>query len=172
MGRTEVIYERTLEVKFNEVIKLVLKNEGGYVNDPNYDKGGETKYGISKRAHPEVDIKNLTIDGALDIYRRLYWNPSKAEKLMPELRYQYFDFVVNAGQGNAVKVLQKACNGKLKQSEKIAVDGRIGRMTIGASEKLEESRLKAYKLLYYANIVLKNPMQEKFWYGWYRRVNV
>ena len=171
MGRTEIIYERTLEVKFNEVIKHVLKNEGGYVNDPN-DRGGETKYGISKRAHPEVDIKNLTIDGALDIYRRLYWNPSKAEKLMPELRYQYFDFVVNAGQGNAVKVLQKACNGKLKQSERIAVDGRIGRMTIGASEKLEESRLKAYKLLYYANIVLKNPMQEKFWYGWYRRVNV
>ena len=91
---------------------------------------------------------------------------------MPELRYQYFDFVVNAGQGNAVKVLQKACNGKLKQSEKIAVDGRIGRMTIGASDKLEESRLKSYKLLYYAYIVLKNPMQEKFWYGWYRRVNV
>ena len=170
MGRTEIIYERTLEVKFNEVIKHVLKNEGGYVNDPN-DRGGETKYGISKRAHPEVDIKNLTIDGALDIYRRLYWNPSKAEKLMPELRYQYFDFVVNAGQGNAVKVLQKACNGKLKQSERIAVDGRIGRMTIGASEKLEESRLKAFRLLYYANIVLKNPMQEKYWFGWYRRVN-
>ena len=171
MGRTEIIYERTLEVKFNEVIKHVLKNEGGYVNDPN-DRGGETKYGISNRAHPEVDIKNLTIDGALDIYRRLYWNPSKAEKLMPELRYQYFDFVVNAGQGNAVKVLQKACNGKLKRSDKIAVDGRIGPMTIKASNKLEESRLKAYKLLYYADIVLNNPTQEKYWYGWYRRVHV
>ena len=91
---------------------------------------------------------------------------------MPELRYQYFDFVINAGQGNAVKVLQKACNGKLKQSDKIAVDGRIGPMTIKASNKLEESRLKAYKLLYYADIVLNNPTQEKYWYGWYRRVHV
>ena len=170
MGRTEIIYERTLEVKFGEVIKHVLKNEGGYVDDPN-DRGGETKYGISKRAHPEVDIKNLTIDGALDIYRRLYWNPSKAEKLMPELRYQFFDHCINAGQGNGVKTLQKAINSKLNQSDRIAVDGRIGRMTIGASEKLEESRLKAFRLLYYANIVLKNPMQEKYWFGWYRRVN-
>ena len=152
-------------------MKVVLKSEGGYVDDPN-DRGGETKYGISKRSHPEVDIKTLTIDGALDIYRRLYWLPCKAEKLMPELRYQYFDFVINAGQGNAVKVLQKACNGKLKQSDKIAVDGQIGPMTIKASNKLEESRLKAYKLLYYADIVLNNPTQEKYWYGWYRRVHV
>lgn len=155
---------------FGQIMKHILNSEGGYVNDPD-DRGGETKFGISKRNHPEVDIKNLTIDGALDIYRRLYWSPSKAEKLMPELRYQYFDFVVNAGQGNAVKVLQKACNGKLPKGDKIAVDGRIGRMTIKASEKLEETRLRAYKCLYYARIVLKNPVQEKFYYGWYKRVH-
>ena len=90
---------------------------------------------------------------------------------MPELRYQYFDMVVNAGQGNAVKILQRACNSKLKKADKIAVDGRIGPMTIKASEKLEESRLRAYRLLHYAKIVNKNPTQEKFWYGWYNRVH-
>jgi lysozyme family protein len=156
---------------FGTIINAILKNEGGYVFDKD-DPGGETKFGISKKSHPEIDIKNLTIDGALDIYRRLYWNPSKAEKLMPELRYQYFDMVVNAGQPSAVKVLQKACNGKLKSGNKIAVDGRIGRMTIGASEKLEESRLKSYRLLYYADKVVFNPSLEKYWYGWYRRVMV
>lgn len=156
--------------KFADIIKRVLESEGGYVNDPD-DPGGETKYGISKRSHPEVDIKNLTIDGALDIYRRLYWVPSKAEKLIPELRHQYFDMVVNAGQGNAVKILQKACNGKAKKGEKIAVDGRIGNITIGASEKLEVSRLKAYRILYYAEKVQKNPTLEKYFYGWYRRVH-
>lgn len=156
--------------KFGQIIKRVLKNEGGYVDDP-HDRGGETKYGISKKAHPEVDIKNLTIDGALDIYRRLYWTPSKAEKLMPELRYQYFDHYIMSGHKNGVQTLQKSINSRLKKADKIAVDGRIGRMTIKASEKLEESRLKAYRVLYYANIVSKNPTQEKFWYGWYRRVH-
>ena len=172
MGGTQVLGERALEVasKFGQIIKLILRNEGGYSNDPR-DRGGETKYGISKRNHPEVDIKNLTIDGAMDIYRRLYWTPSKAEKLMPELRYSYFDMVVNAGQGNAVKILQRACNSKLKKADKIAVDGRIGPMTIKASEKLEESRLRAYRLLHYARIVNKNPTQERFWYGWYNRVH-
>ena len=155
---------------FGKIINKVLKYEGGYVDDPD-DRGGETKYGISKRNHPEVDIKNLTIDGALDIYRRLYWSPSRAEKLLPELRHQYFDMVVNAGQGNAVKILQRACNGRAKKGEKIAVDGRIGRMTIGASEKLEESRLMAYRMLYYANLIKKNPTLEKFYYGWYKRVH-
>ena len=34
----------------------ILQTEGGYVNDP-ADPGGETKYGISKKAYPTVDIK-------------------------------------------------------------------------------------------------------------------
>jgi lysozyme family protein len=155
---------------FKEIMDVIIENEGGYVNDPD-DRGRETKYGISKRSHPEVDIKNLTIDGALDIYNRLYWVPSKAERLMPELRYQYFDFVVNAGQGNAVKVLQRACNHKNGKGNWIQVDGKIGRMTIKASENLENSRLKAFKCLYYANIVIKNSIQEKYYYGWYNRIH-
>lgn len=152
-------------------MQKVLKHEGGYVNDPD-DPGGETKYGIAKRSHPEVDIKNLTIDGALDIYRRLYWTPSKAEKLVPELRLTYFDGVVNMGQGRMVKILQQACNNKNRKGEKISVDGRIGRMTLKASEKLENERLKAFRLLHYTNIIRKNPILEKYYYGWYRRVMI
>jgi hypothetical protein len=45
--------------KFDEIIEVVLEHEGGYVNDPK-DPGGETNYGIAKRSHPDVDIKNLT----------------------------------------------------------------------------------------------------------------
>ena len=48
--------------------------------------GGETKYGISKRAHSNVDIKNLTVEDACAIYREDYWKPCKAEKLPEELR--------------------------------------------------------------------------------------
>ena len=47
---------------FDDIIKVVLHHEGGYVNDPQ-DPGGETNFGIAKRSHPDVDIKNLTEDG-------------------------------------------------------------------------------------------------------------
>jgi|TARA_R100001530_G_C4320695_1_gene155657 lysozyme family protein len=155
---------------FGSIIKVVIKHEGGskYTNDPK-DLGGETRYGISKRAHPEVDIKKLTIDGAMDIYRRLYWIPSKAEKIKPELRLPYFLYLVNAGQGNAVKCLQRACNATLPKDKRLVVDGRIGNLTIKATRYLGVDRLKAYILLNYAKLVLKNPSQERFWYGWYKR---
>lgn len=41
---------------YDEAFKEVLGFEGGYVDDPE-DKGGETKFGISKRSYPYVDIK-------------------------------------------------------------------------------------------------------------------
>jgi len=47
--------------------------EGGYVNDPN-DPGGETNYGISKRSHPDEDIKNMTLARAIELYREHYWD--------------------------------------------------------------------------------------------------
>lgn len=156
-------------MKFAEIMHVVLKHEGGYVNDPD-DPGGETKYGIAKRSHPDVDIKNLTVEDALSIYRRSYWEPSKADKLPAEIRLPYFDGVVNMGQSRMVKVLQKACNHKNRKGTQLVVDGRIGRKTIKASENLESERLKSFRLLYYANLVTKKPWLEKFYYGWYRRV--
>ena len=157
-----------MRTTFGEIVQEVLRHEGGYVNDP-VDSGGETKYGISKRAHSNVDIKNLTVEEACAIYREDYWKPCKAEKLPEELREPYFLFVVNAGQGAAVKVLQRACNGKNSKDEEIKVDGKIGRMTIGASKKLEKNRFISYIVLHYAKIVYRNASQERFWYGWYKR---
>ncbi len=52
---------------FEGALKFTLSWKGGLVNDPN-DPGGETKYGISKRAYPELDIANLTLEQAKGIY--------------------------------------------------------------------------------------------------------
>ncbi|KKK60142.1 hypothetical protein LCGC14_3027340, partial [marine sediment metagenome] len=49
---------------FEKAIPIVLKHEGGYVHDK-LDPGGETNFGISKRAYPMVDIKNLTQEQAV-----------------------------------------------------------------------------------------------------------
>jgi lysozyme family protein len=58
--------------QFDDIIEVVLEHEGGYVNDPQ-DPGGETNFGVAKRSHPDVDIKNLTKDGAKEIYYQDYW---------------------------------------------------------------------------------------------------
>ena len=62
--------------KFDEIIEVVLEHEGGYVNDPK-DPGGETNFGIAKRSHPDVDIKNLTKESAKEIYKEVYWDNNK-----------------------------------------------------------------------------------------------
>ena len=85
---------------FYKEIKKVVEREGGYVNDPD-DPGGETKYGISKKAYPKVDIKHLTLDDAVEIYKNDYWLPAKVEQLPEGLQGQYFDMVVNQGKVKA-----------------------------------------------------------------------
>ena len=151
---------------FDEIIDNVLESEGGYVNDKD-DAGGETNMGISKKAYPDLDIKNLTREAAKQIYYEDYCPPSKAEQLPNQLREVYFDMVVNFGKRGAAKVLQEACNGK--NTYKIKADGMVGTATIGASKNLEPDRLRAYRVLKFARIVIKKPTQEKFWFGWFRR---
>ena len=67
----------------SQIIKEVLRREGGakLTKDPD-DPGGTTKYGISKRANPDVDVENLTEDEAVLIYLDKYWKPSKVSSLI------------------------------------------------------------------------------------------
>jgi lysozyme family protein len=147
------------------IITGVIEREGGYVFDP-ADPGGETKYGIARRYHPDVNIRDLTREEAARIYYYDYWKPSRAEALPEHLRETYFDMVVNLGPKTAVRVLQRACRG---QGADIVVDGRLGPRTLGACRRLEADRLRAYRLLYYARKVIKSPGKERFYYGWYQR---
>jgi lysozyme family protein len=145
-----------MKTTFEEIIKVVLEHEGGYVNDP-HDRGGETNFGIAKRFYPTVDIKNLTEEQAKKIYHQV----------PPHLRHIYFDMCVNFGRRGAVKVLQRAANAKNRN--KIEVDGGIGPATLKAIQNIELERVRAYRVLRFANLVIKKPEQERFWFGWYRR---
>lgn len=91
---------------FNKIISLILEIEGGYVFDKN-DPGGETKYGISKKTFPELDIKNLTIDEAKTIYFKDFWIKIRADEFNGPLKYLIFDSAINQGRSGAVKILQK-----------------------------------------------------------------
>ena len=151
---------------FDEIIEQVIKHEGGLVDDPN-DSGGETNFGISKRAYPDEDIKELTVERAKELYKRDYWDRFKCGQLPDRIRHIYFDMCVNMGGGRATKILQEACNSK--NSNKIDVDGGIGKNTIKASANLEDFRLRAYRVMFYAELVMKKPDQIKFWVGWFKR---
>ena len=152
--------------KFDEIIDIVLEHEGGYVNDPD-DPGGETKYGISKKAYPDEDIKELTVERAKELYKRDYWDRYRTGDLPDRLRHIYVDMCINMGGGRAIKILQEACNSKI--SNKIDDDGGIGPMTIKSSASVEEFRLRAFRVLYYAELIMKKPNLAKYWVGWFRR---
>lgn len=94
-------------MKFEDCIGFVLKWEGGYSNHPE-DPGGETKFGIAKKFYPKLDIKNLTREEAIAIYKRDYWDKNNMAEIPIYLRLAYFDCVVNQGAGAAVKILQRA----------------------------------------------------------------
>lgn len=95
-----------MTINYETAVDRVLKHEGGYVFNAR-DPGGETKFGISKRSYPDVDIRALTLDDAKAIYHRDFWLPC-GQGLDNELKYQVFDAAVNHGIGNAVRMLQRA----------------------------------------------------------------
>ena len=153
--------------RFNRFIEIILKHEGGYVNDPD-DFGGETKYGITKRRYPSLDIKNLTIENAKEIYYRNFYKKMNLYYISnSELALHLFDMGVNAGKINAIKLLQDLLNGCPK-------DGVIGPVTAQAVSYAEITvdlivAYKAKRIEYYYK-ASRRRNNKKFLHGWVKRV--
>lgn len=92
---------------FEECVEIILKHEGGYVANI-LDPGGETKYGISKRSYPDLDIKALTQRQAIEIYRRDFWEKLGIHNLPESHRLMYFDCAVNQGPGRVRDLYNRA----------------------------------------------------------------
>lgn len=95
-----------MEQNFEKAFKFLMKWEGGYVNNPQ-DPGGETKYGISKKSYPDIDIPNLTIEQAKKLYHEDYWRGAGCEMISSPLDIIVFDTAVNCGVRRALYILQK-----------------------------------------------------------------
>ena len=146
-------------MNFDKAFEIIIGHEGGYVND-HRDPGGETKYGISKRAYPAVDIYNLTLDQAKLIYKRDYWDAVDAESIPGVARLMVFDCAVNCGVTTAKKLLQRAVGTK--------DDGVIGpktRAAISATPDIEQ-RFAGFWLQYYTDL----KGFDTYGKGWVRRV--
>lgn len=150
-------------MNFDDAFRRVLGTEGDYSNDP-LDLGGETRWGISKRAYPMLDIASLTVDDAKRIYKRDYWGPAGCDAVPELLRYPLFDAAVNQGVEGAIKMLQRA----VRETE----DGVLGSRTLQAVSSTDPAlvayRFAAARLAAYAGAPEKQWL--RFGRGWLRRV--
>ena len=111
-------------------------------SDPD-DPGGETKWGISKKSYPDLDIKNLSEQEAVSIYLKDYWFAAGCDVVAYPMNLVIFDSAVNCGVGTAKKWLQNATTPK----------------------EVIEAR-KAY----YINLAMRKPAMSKFLKGWLNRI--
>lgn len=147
-------------MSFESAVAHVLREEGGYVDDPR-DPGGETNYGISKRQYPDVDIKALTIDGAKAIYRRDYW--SRLPKQLPEpVDELVFNCGVNCGVSTAIRILQRAVN--------TVDDGKWGPNSQAALDAKPRNLLVSYFCAEWAIYYSECRNYRVYKRGWMRRV--
>ena len=147
---------------FERAFDLLMESEGGYSDDP-ADPGGETNFGISKRAYPKEDIRFLTLERAKEIYKRDYWDAILADDLPYPINVLIFDAAVNQGKKAAVRMLQEAL--KIKQ------DGLIGSQTIKAAVAASDAvcaDLLSIRAVRYANTANFG----RFGRGWMKRLFV
>jgi lysozyme family protein len=154
--------------EFQKAIDYVLANEGGYVNNPS-DPGGETNFGISKRAYPFLDIKNLTREEAAAIYQRDYW---KFDGISSQrIATKVFDACVNMGPTQAVRLLQVSLGGI--QAGPVIADGKFGPETVAHANAADEEKLidefKAHLAKFYCDEAITGTGMAGFLLGWLRR---
>lgn len=91
------------------LIEYAIPNEGGYVFDPR-DLGAETNMGISKRYHPDEDIKNLTRERANILLYDEIWNWNGINRLPSEVVGFVFDHGIRTSPQNAIETTHRALN--------------------------------------------------------------
>ena len=160
-----------MKITFQLITQDLLGSEGGFSNrSRKADPGGPTNLGITQgtlkawrgRAVSVEEVKSLSREEALQIYRAQYWDAVKGDMLPRGLDYAVFDFAVNSGAARAVRELQKIL--------KVKVDGVLGLITLEAVRT--HSAISLINLLSAARLKfmkrLKNWTYNKN--GWSRRV--
>ena len=186
---------------FAEAYKITLGHEGGYVNDINdvggeTYKGVSRRYNPSWEGWYIIDAckSNSDFPDMLDnhgnlqsmitkFYKERYWDVNLLDYCPSQpVANEMFDTEVNLGAGRAGKFLQKALNLLNKNGsvyEDIVEDGIIGKNTLKALKACLKYRGDEYlyKILnilqgmHYIEYMTKSPTQEKFCYGWLKRVD-
>ena len=148
---------------------LVLKNEGGYVDNP-ADPGGATNLGCTKATweawvgHPVTkdDIKALKPNDVMPLYKTKYWDTIRGDDLPKGVDYAVFDYAINSGPSRAAKTLQSIIG--------VVADGQIGPSTLATIQLFEavdlSEKICDNRLAFLQNL----PTYGTFGKGWSRRI--
>ncbi len=155
---------------FEQAVAEVLAWEGGFVNDP-HDPGGATKYGISQRQYPDLQIHTLTVADAVALYHRDWWTRYGYGQLPhPCVAARLFCFAVNMGPQAAHRCLQRALRAT---GVRVREDGALGPQTLAACAQVSEAALlaalRSEAAGYYRGLVGARPALKRFLAGWLRR---
>ena len=158
-----------MQSNFEQCFALVLKNEGGYVDNP-ADPGGATNLGCTKATweawvgHPVTkdDIKALTPNDVMPLYKAKYWDTIKGDDLPEGVDYAVFDFAINSGPSRAAKALQSVLS--------VTVDGQIGSATLRALETANPREVATAVCEARLAFLQSLPTYGTFGKGWSRRV--
>lgn len=105
------------------LIEGVIDREGGCVNHPS-DPGGETKFGISKRSYPDLNIRTLERSDAERIYERDFVERYRLRELRDYKTAEWFlDWLVHSGPSVIRRVQRKLG---------VDADGVVGEQTLAA----------------------------------------
>jgi len=146
---------------FAAALAIVLELEGGYANNPK-DPGGETKYGISKRQYPSLDIISLTREKAASIYKKDYWDKCRCDELPPRMALIVFDTAVNQGVVYSVRNYQDVLG--------VDSDGIVGPRTIQAAHNQDSWAIVDEFMLQRLMRYCGNELFRTFGRGWMKRV--
>lgn len=161
----------TYSNKFHKAFKSLILLEGTYSND-SLDLGKETKFGITKRYYPHLNIKDLTIDHAKEIYYNDYWMVNNYDKINSiKVAEKVFHMTVNTGSRQSHLILQRALHSVGQRD--IIEDGVLGNVTLEAINK-SHSRclmpaLRSELAGFYRVLVASRPSQIRFKNGWLKR---
>jgi lysozyme family protein len=161
---------------FDKAIEVVLKHEGGLVDHPN-DPGGLTNFGISSRwargiGLHNLDIRNLTREAAIDLYKQYFWNAYRIDRIDDEvLATKYFDTLVNTGPSQATKFLQRAL--KSCGATHVNDDGAFGPITDTAIRNNKSREILvafcSEQAGFYRLLAAVEPKKSVFLKGWLKR---
>lgn len=149
---------------FKFQIDYIIDNWEGTVYENNAgDRGGGTKFGITEKDYPLVNIKNLTRGGAIDIYFNDYWKRGKLNLIPQPIQFMQFAGTVNFGVTGQIKALQDAAN--------VSQDGTLGSQTLAAANNVTPKMLFLAQKARYDRIVANDSSQQTFYRGWINRIN-
>ena len=159
-----------MNTNFSQCFALVLKNEGGYVDNPS-DPGGATNLGCTKATweawvgHPVTkdDIKALKPNDVMPLYKAKYCDTIKGDDLPEGVNYAVFDFAINSGPSRAAKTLQSVLSTN--------PDGQIGPTTLRALEAANPREVATAVCEARLAFLQSLPTYGTFGKGWSRRVS-